>query len=297
MDRQTLAAIDIGSNAIRLLINYVENQGSRVDFKRAAFVRVPIRLGEDVFTTGEIGERKRERLCDAMKGFKALMQTFNVQAYRACATSAMREARNGGEVIDYILKQSGINIEIISGKEEAQTIFEAGDIAGLMNSDQTYLYVDVGGGSTEVTVYANHKPVMSESFPIGTVRMISEAVGKDEFRNFREWLQTKALPYSPVAIIGSGGNINKIHKLLGKKDNRESLRYVELKILYGQLKSMSYDERINNMGLNAYRADVIMPALKIFLTSSKVCKIDKIIVPKIGLADGVIHHLYEQNFG
>ncbi len=295
MNRETLAAIDIGSNAIRLLINYVENQDNRVAFKRGAFVRVPIRLGEDVFTQGRISELKQERLCDAMKGFSALMKTFKVKAYRACATSAMREAGNGREVIDYIYEQSGVRIEIISGKEEAQTIFEAGDIAGLMNSDQTYLYVDVGGGSTEVTVYANGKPMVSESFPIGTVRMISKAVGKDEFERFREWLETKALPYSPVAIIGSGGNINKIHKLLGKKDNRDFIRYVELKVLNDQLKNMTIEQRINNIGLNEYRADVIMPALKIFLSSSKTCRIDKIIVPKIGLADGIIHHLYAKS--
>ncbi len=292
MNRKTLAAIDIGSNAIRLMINYVEQaDGNEVVFKRAAFLRVPIRLGEDVFTMGEISDVKLASLTEAMKSFAHLLKTFNTIGYRACATSAMREARNGQSVIEHIAKECGIQIEIISGKEEAQTIFEAGDMAGLMNSDQTYLYVDVGGGSTEVTLYADRRPVLSESFPIGTVRMISGAVGKEEFERFKRWLADMALPYCPVAIIGSGGNINKIHKLLGKKDPKDPLRFVEMKILYDQLKSMSYDQRIKNMGLNVYRADVIMPALKIFLTSAKVCKIDKVIVPKIGLADGVIHKL------
>lgn len=293
MNRETLAAIDIGSNAIRLLINYVEQNGT-VEFKKAEFIRVPIRLGEDVFTQGRVGDLKRDKLCEAMQAFSYLMKTFNVKHYRACATSAMREAENGAEIVDYIRLNSGVNIEIISGKEEAETIFEAGDIAGLMNADKSYLYVDVGGGSTEITIYSNHQRSTSESFPLGTVRMISDAVNKGEMKRFKEWLNEVADPYNPVAIIGSGGNINKVHKLLGKKD-KESLRYVEVKLLYGQLDAMNYEERIRKFGLNTYRADVIMPAMKIFLTVAKACKIDEIIVPKIGLADGIIHKLYNQN--
>lgn len=293
MNRETLGAIDIGSNAIRLLINYVEQNGT-VEFKKAAFIRVPIRLGEDVFTQGSIGDDKRDKLCEAMQAFSHLMKTFNVRTYRACATSAMREAKNGAEIVDYIRSNSGVNIEIISGKEEAETIFEAGDIAGLMNADKSYLYVDVGGGSTEVTIYSNHQRVTSESFPLGTVRIISGAVDSGEMKRFKEWLKDIAEPYTPVAIIGSGGNINKVHKLLGKKD-KESLRYVEIKLLYDQLDVMNYEERIKKFGLNTYRADVIMPAMKIFLTVGKACKIDEIIVPKIGLSDGIIHKLHNQS--
>lgn len=293
MNRETLGAIDIGSNAIRLLINYVEQNGTVV-FKKAAFIRVPIRLGEDVFTQGSIGNEKRERFCVAMQAFSHLMKTFNVRAYRACATSAMREAKNGAEVVEYIRCNSGVVIEIISGKEEAETIFEAGDIAGLMNADRSYLYVDVGGGSTEVTIYSNHQRVTSESFPLGTVRMLSDAVDKGEMKRFKEWLKEVAEPYNPIAIIGSGGNINKVHKLLSKKE-KESLHYVEMKLLYDQLDGMDYEDRIKKFGLNTYRADVIMPALKIFLTVGKACKIDEIIVPKIGLADGIIHKLHNQN--
>lgn len=292
MNRETLAAIDIGSNAIRLLINYVE-QSTTVEFKKAAFIRAPIRLGEDVFTLGYISNLKREKLCEAMLAFSHLMKSYNVKKYRACATSAMREATNGNEIVEYIAKKSGIEIEIISGKEEAETIFEAGDIAGFMNADRSYLYVDVGGGSTEVTIYSNRQKVTSDSFPLGTVRMISSAVDEKEEKRFKEWLKEAAASYSPVAIIGSGGNINKVHKLLAKKE-KESLRYVEMKILYDQLKMMSYDERIKNMGLNTYRADVIMPAMKIFLMVAKSSKIDEIIVPKIGLVDGIIHQLYHK---
>lgn len=294
MNRETFAAIDIGSNAIRLLISYVERSSYSAQFKKAAFVRVPIRLGEDVFTIGEIGTEKLQKMTEAMTSFAYLMKTFNVRGYRACATSAMREAKNGSQVVEQILEESGINIEIISGKEEAETIFEAGDIGGFMNSDKSYLYVDVGGGSTEVTIYNNRKRVKSESFPLGTVRMLSGAVSADDMKNFKDWLKNVAEPHKPVAIIGSGGNINKVHKLLYKKD-KEPMHYVEVKLLYDQLKDLSYEERIKNLGLNVYRADVIMPALKIFLTVGKMCKINEIIVPKIGLADGIIHQLSSES--
>ncbi len=254
-------------------------------------MRVPIRLGEDVFTVGEISASKRERLCEAMQAFSAVMKTYNVTAFRACATSAMREARNGAEVVDYIRRESGIPIEIISGQEEAKTIFEAGDVAGLMDRRESYIYVDVGGGSTELTIYSNGKRATSESFRIGTVRTISDAVDKNEPKRFKRWLEEVAQPYHPIAIIGSGGNINKVHKLLQKKD-KEPIRYIELKLLYNQINDMSYEERLRNMGLNTYRADVITPAMKIFLTAAKVCKVDEILVPKVGLADGIIHHLF-----
>ncbi len=290
MNRETLAAIDIGSNAIRLLINYIEKNGS-VAFKKAAFIRVPIRLGEDVFTQGEIGDEKRVKLCDAMAAFSAVMKTFNVKSYRACATSAMREARNGREVVDFIREQSGVNIEIISGIEEAKTIFDAGDIGRFIPNDQNYIYVDVGGGSTEVTVYSGHRRVTSESFPLGTVRMISGSVDKSDMKEFKDWLERIALPFKPVAIIGSGGNINKVHKLLTKQAG-EAIKYNELRILYDQLKVLSYEQRIKQYNLNTYRADVIIPAMKIFLTAAKTCKIENIISPRIGLADGIIHQLY-----
>ncbi len=294
MKRETLAAIDIGSNAIRLLINYVDKSGSNdVTFKKAAFIRVPIRLGEDVFTQGFIGDEKRERLMEAMASFRHLMNTFGVRAYRACATSAMREAKNGAEVVEYIRKKSDIKIEIISGTEEAETIFDAGGLSMFMGGSQSYLYVDVGGGSTEITIYSNRKRVDSRSFPLGTVRSISNAVDSNEYQLFKKWLKDVALLHKPIAIIGSGGNINKVHRLLYKKD-KESIRYVELKLLYDHVVDMTYEQRVNNMGLNDYRADVIVPAMKIFITVAKSCKIDEIMVPKVGLADGIINHLHKQ---
>ncbi|MDR1756167.1 MAG: hypothetical protein LBR65_04300 [Culturomica sp.] len=292
MTKATFAAIDIGSNAIRLLISHVE-QNEATEFKKAAFIRVPIRLGEDVFTTGRIGAEKLHKLNEAMQAFSHLMGAFDVQAFRAYATSAMREAANGPAVVEDIRNASGIPVEIISGEEEAETIFEAGDTAGLMNSDKRYLYVDVGGGSTEATVYSNRKRACSESFPLGTVRMLSGATDRSEIKRFKEWLRTVAEKYHPVAIIGSGGNINKAHKMLSKKE-REPLRYVELKLFFEQLSNMSYEERMEKCGLNDYRADVIMPALEIFLTAARTCKINEIIVPKIGLADGIIHQLSKE---
>lgn len=291
MNRETLAAIDIGSNAIRLLVEYIEKNGS-VAFKKAAFVRVPIRLGEDVFSAGYIGDEKREKLSQAMESFAQLMRTFNVKAYRACATSAMREAANGAEVVDYIREKSGVNIEIITGIDEAKTIFEAGDMARFISKDQNYIYVDVGGGSTEVTVYSGHRRVTSESFPLGTVRMINSPV-KVDLKEFKEWLEQIALPFRPTAIIGSGGNINKVHKLLQKRQG-ESMKQSEIRALYDQIKPLSYEQRIKQLGLNTYRADVIIPAMKIFMTAAKSCKIDNIIAPRIGLADGIIHQLYRE---
>ncbi len=212
MKRETLAAIDIGSNAIRLLINYVDKSGSNdVTFKKAAFIRVPIRLGEDVFTQGFIGDEKRERLMEAMASFRHLMNTFGVRAYRACATSAMREAKNGAEVVEYIRKKSDIKIEIISGTEEAETIFDAGGLSMFMGGSQSYLYVDVGGGSTEITIYSNRKRVDSRSFPLGTVRSISNAVDSNEYQLFKKWLKDVALLHKPIAIIGSGGHIQTVY--------------------------------------------------------------------------------------
>ncbi len=291
MNRETLAAIDIGSNAIRLLINYVEVNNYHVEFKKAGYIRVPIRLGEDVFTCGKVREEKRERMVAAMVAFQNLMKVYGVRKFRACATSAMREAQNGAELVEMIREASGINIEIISGDEEAKTIYEAGDMAGLMGSDHSYLYVDVGGGSTEVTIYSNKQRVESKSFPLGTVRLLSNAVGKDEMRLFKEWLKESALPYKPVAIIGSGGNINRIYKILTKRIG-DNLQYDDLKEFYGQLKKMTFDERISHFKINEYRADVIIPATKIFLTAAKCCNIDEIMVPRVGLVDGIIHKLY-----
>ncbi|MFI3314988.1 MAG: hypothetical protein R3Y04_04935 [Rikenellaceae bacterium] len=291
MNKRVLAAIDIGSNAIRLIINNVENDNGTIIFKKAAYLRVPIRLGEDVFTIGEIGDEKLTRFCAAMSGFANLMKAYGVEKYRACATSAMREAKNGSEVVNIIYRVCGIKIEIISGREEATTIFEAGNLSNIMDIRKSYLFVDVGGGSTEITIFSNRERVCSYSYPLGTVRMISGAVDKAELQEFKKMLTKLGQTYKPSAIIGSGGNINKVHKLLGKKE-KESVNYTEINELYNSLKELTFDQRLTDKGLNSYRADVIMPAMKIFITCQKHCNIDTIIVPKIGLSDGIIRGLY-----
>lgn len=293
MNTDIFAAIDIGSNAIRLLINDVDGYPDCPDFKKVAFLRVPIRLGEDVFTKGEISDEKRQRLIDAMQGFSHIMKAYGVEAFRACATSAMRDARNGGDIVASIEAGSGIGIDIISGQEEADIIYEAGTLNGLMDKDRNYLYVDVGGGSTEVVVYSNRQKTTSNSFQLGTVRMLLEAVKDEETKRFKSWLKGVYKSYAPLSIIASGGNINKVHKMLGKRNN-EFHSYTEMKVLYDALKDLSYEERIRNYKLNGYRADVIIPALKIFLAIGKICKVNEIYVPKVGLVDGVVHQLYRQ---
>jgi exopolyphosphatase/guanosine-5'-triphosphate,3'-diphosphate pyrophosphatase len=294
----TFAAIDIGSNAFRLLISYVENlHGDRPEFRKAAFIRVPVRLGEDVFTGGDIGPDKYRRVVEAMQGFAHLIRIFDVRASRVCATSAMREASNGPLLAAEIERTSGLRVEIISGREEAETIFEALDIGGLVNGDRSYLLVDVGGGSVEVSVYSNHRRAFSASFPLGTVRTLSGAALQTEMERFKECLHHIHEKWNPHAIIGSGGNINKTYKLLSKKARGKegnTLDVGDLKKLYDELSALSYDDRIARFGLNDYRADVIVPALDIFLIAAHRCHIDEVIVPKMGLVDGMIHKLYKE---
>lgn len=285
-------AIDIGSNAIRLLISAVREYPHETTFKRVAFVRIPLRLGEDVFTIGRVGEERRKRLLEAMNGFSWLLRATRVAGYKAFATSAMREAENGAAIVSEIREACGLEVEIISGTQEAETIY-AGGAGAAMSDDRTYLYVDVGGGSTEVVVYSDHRKVEARSFPLGTVRILKNAVDKEEVKNFRHWLKDVSRLYAPEVIIGSGGNINKVQKLLDKKE-KESISYTELKVLYQFIKSFTVTERIHLLGLNAYRADVIVPAMKIFLTIGKIGKINEIIVPKTGLPDGIIQLLYRE---
>lgn len=289
MNKSNFAAIDIGSNAIRLLISTVSLSSKDTEPEKLLFIRVPIRLGEDVFSNGTISPEKKERLIESMKGFKSMIKVFNVKAYMACATSAMREASNGIDICDEILNNTNLKIDIISGDKEAEMIFNSG-MREVLGIDKNYLYVDVGGGSTEITVYSDHKVVDSRSFRIGTVRILQEAVDKDTMNNMKKWLKFISLKYNPTAIIGSGGNINKTIKLLNKKD-KEAINYQELKVLHDYIKSLSYDERIDKMKLNHDRADVIVPAQKIFLTIMKACNIDEIYAPKMGLVDGIIKKL------
>jgi exopolyphosphatase/guanosine-5'-triphosphate,3'-diphosphate pyrophosphatase len=286
----TLGAIDIGSNAIRLLVKNVEDYKTHKEFKKVTLIRIPIRLGEDVFTKGEISQEKQEALYQAMEGYSLMLKAYNVERYRACATSAMREAKNGKEIIDNIKKRSGISVEIINGIEEGSLIYEAGEVDKYFSKKDNYIYVDVGGGSTEVILYNGSEKESSNSFKLGTVRMLNQATSISEMADFIQYLQKIKTKYHPVGIIGSGGNINKVHKLLEKKES-EVLTDKEIIELYETLRGMSVEERIENYKLNPNRADVIVPALEIFSTVCKIANIKNIIVPRIGLSDGIIHHL------
>jgi len=289
------AAIDIGSNAVRLLIANVidKNNSENPQIKKSSLVRVPIRLGADTFVTGKISETNKSRMIDAMKAFKLLMNVHGVEKYRACATSAMREATNGQEIIDDICKQSKVKIEIIDGKTEAEIIFST-DLAELIQEDKSYLYVDVGGGSTEFTVFSEGKLINSKSFKIGTVRLLNKAINKKElWPEIEKWIKENTNGMKRMTLIGSGGNINKIYKMSGKLPGK-SLSYIYLNAHYKFLKQMTYEERITEIDLNPDRADVIIPATKIYLNAMKWSGANKIIVPKIGLSDGIIKTLYQK---
>ena len=286
-------AIDIGSNAVRLLIaNVIEEKNKEPQFKKSSLVRVPIRLGTDSFVSGVISEENTNRMVDAMEAFKLLMKVHGVERYKACATSAMREAKNGTEVVNTIFKKTSIEIDIIDGKKEAAIIF-ATDLSQLIESDLTYLYVDVGGGSTEFTLFSKGRIVKSKSFKIGTVRLINnkKTENKAIFKEVQEWIEGNTKIYKRISLIGSGGNINKIFKMSGR-DIGKPISYIYLNAQYQFLKKMSYSDRISELSLNPDRADVIVPATKIYLSAMKWSGARKIFVPKIGLSDGIIKSLY-----
>ncbi|MCX2680894.1 rod shape-determining protein [Galbibacter sp. EGI 63066] len=285
------AAIDIGSNAIRLLINNViESESRETQFKKSSLVRVPVRLGQDSFTVGEISEQNCDRMVDAMKSFKLLMKVHGVEKYMACATSAMREANNGNELVEIIKKKTGIEIEIIDGKKEA-AIITSTDLHDLIQKDKTYLYVDVGGGSTEFTIFYNGKILTSKSYKVGTVRLLNEMITQEVWNDIEKWIKSNTKKFKDIEIIGSGGNINKLFKMSGRKPGKP-LSYIYLNAQYQFLKELSYEDRISELGLNQDRADVIIPASRIYLNASKWSGAKKIHVPKIGLSDGIIKLLY-----
>ena len=286
------AAIDIGSNAIRLLFCRVYKMDGKPHFSKEELIRMPIRLGEDVFLYGKISDEKANRLITSIKGFSELIKAYGVQAHRAVATSAMRDASNGIEIIEKIKKESGLNVEIIDGKLEASLVF-SNHIEELINPKNAYLYIDVGGGSTELTLYFNNKVIAAKSFNVGTVRMLLDKIEKDEIDNMKIWLKKNTVGIHPLYAIGSGGNINKIYKMSGKKETKH-LSYDRLKGIYEMLNSYTYQERIERLDLKPDRADVIVPAAKIFLTIMKTADIERIYVPQIGLSDGLVHELYEK---
>ena len=285
------AAIDIGSNAMRLLVvNIVEQEGKEPQFNKSSLVRVPIRLGQDAFTVGEISEENIERMCDAMKAFNLLMKVHKVERYMAFATSAMREAYNAKEVVAIIKKKADIKIEIIDGKKEA-AIIASTDLHHLLKTDQTYLFVDVGGGSTEFTLFSNGKIIISRSFKAGTVRLLNDMVCDVVWDEIEKWIKTNTQEYDEVTLIGSGGNINKLFKMSGKLQEKP-LSYIYMNSQYAFLNSLTYEQRISELGLNPDRADVIIPAARIYLNAMKWSGARNIYVPKIGLSDGIVKAMY-----
>ncbi|MBQ0733243.1 Ppx/GppA phosphatase family protein [Aquimarina celericrescens] len=286
-------AIDIGSNAVRLLISSIhEEEGQATRFKKTSLVRLPIRLGADVFKTKRVSEENITRMIDTMQAYQLLMKTHKVVRYKACATSAMREAENGKDVVALIKEKTGIQIDIIDGKNEA-AIIAMTDLHELINTDATYLYVDVGGGSTEFTLYHNGKTIVSKSFKLGTVRLLDNLVADDIWNTVEKWIVQNTRYYSRVSLIGSGGNINNIFKNSGKTPGKP-LSFLYLSSYYKLLNSLTYEERIWQLNLNQDRADVIVPAARIYLSAMKWSGAKDIYVPKIGLSDGIIKSLYNE---
>lgn len=285
------AAIDIGSNAIRLLVSDIIDQNNKpVKFKKTSLIRVPIRLGADVFIKGEISKSSVTRMLDAMTAFRLLMQAHGVKRYKACATSAMREARNGEEVTTIIKEKTDINIDIIDGEIEA-AIIATTDLNDYIDENKTYLYVDVGGGSTEFSVIDQGEKIASKSFKIGTVRLLNDIVKKEIWFELEQWIKHHTEAFDKIDLIGSGGNINKIFKESGKSMGKP-LTYFYLTNYYNMLQTYSYEERITELNLNQDRADVIIPATRIYLSAMKWSGARDIYVPKIGLSDGIIKSIY-----
>lgn len=287
-----IAAIDIGSNAARLLINEIKTAPKKKpEFIKLNLLRIPLRLGMDVFTKGKIGPERSQMVLDSMKIFSDLMAVYKVEHYRACATSAMRDASNGKELIAAVKETSGINIEIISGDEEATLVYE-NHIAEGLDKDFAYLYIDVGGGSTELTFYENEKVKYEHSFNIGTIRILNNLVDQSQWKAMENEIKENIKSKKPVVAIGSGGNINKLFSMSKTKDGKPmSTSY--LKKFLQETSALSVEERMVKYNLREDRADVMVPALRIFNSVLNWSKISQIYVPRISVADGLIHNIYD----
>tara|TARA_B100001059_G_C17838363_1_gene589941 strand:- start:1163 stop:2056 length:894 start_codon:yes stop_codon:yes gene_type:complete len=285
------AAIDIGSNAMRVLISNVIETKEGVHFQKNALVRAPIRLGEDSFTLGEISKKSLQRMINAMKAFKLLMKVHGVSQYQAYATSALREANNSSDVVEQVKKKSGIKIQIIDGRKEAEIISNS-KISDFLNTQKTFLFVDVGGGSTEFTFINEGKRVCYKSFKIGSVRLINNLVDDRVWEAIRNWIIKNAKPYRKITLMGSGGNINKLFKLSNIKEGKP-LSVIKLNQIFLELESLNYEERIVKFELNPDRADVIIPAARIYLKALEWSGGQKIYVPKFGLSDGMIKYMHK----
>lgn len=295
-DKIHYAGIDIGSNAVRLLIKCLNDESSEELLSKVQLVRVPVRLGEDAFMKGRIGKKKSKKLISLMRAYKELMEIYDVSNYRACATSAMRDADNGLELVQAIEEEVGIKIEIISGREEAQLISQDLINGADIDSEATFLYVDVGGGSTELNLVQHGELPQSHSFNIGTIRQLSGKVEQEEVRLFESYLAQIKESYGEVQVVGSGGNINKLLRLGAPAERAKvnSLKYANLQGVYDELVKYTSEERMIRFRLKPDRADVIIPAAEIFLLVGRIICCEKIIVPTKGLSDGIIESIYKE---
>ncbi|WAC39701.1 exopolyphosphatase [Pedobacter sp. SL55] len=287
------AAIDIGSNAVRLLIADINQNDRGSSFKKNTLVRVPLRLGDDAFLDQELSDKKIDDLVKTMIAFRNLMDVYHVTDYLACATSAMREAKNGKLVIDKIKELANIDIEIIEGQREASIIY-SNHIEENLDIKKSYLYIDVGGGSTELSVFVNKQPVASKSFNLGTIRILDNQDKEETWHEMKDWIKEHTKELKQVVGIGTGGNINKLFRMSGEKEDMP-LSFLKLRNMYNELNAYSLKERISILKLNQDRADVIIPACEIYLTVMKWAGIKQIFVPKVGMVDGIINLLMEEN--
>lgn len=285
------ASIDIGSNAVRLLFcNVIEDKG-KTSFKKSELIRIPLRLGEDAFIRKRITKQKTDKLITTMKAFKHLISVHDVVDYRACATAALRAAENRDEIVKRIKKEAGLSIQVIDGKTEAHIIY-SNHPAEQLDKTAAYMYIDVGGGSTEITLIHKGRTVASKSFNIGTILLLYDKVDKESWLGFKDWIRKISANKGIITAVGSGGNINKLYKMSEKKG--KPLSYKKLKTIAATIESYSPQDRVKILGLNPDRADVIVPAAKILLTIMKNAAIEKMIVPEIGLSDGIVRGLYQQ---
>lgn len=288
------AAIDIGSNAVRLLIADIIQNGKEISFKKNTLIRVPLRLGDDAFLDKAISPKKIDDLIKTMSAFRNLIDVYKVSDYMACATSAMREAKNGSSIVAQIKDKAGIDLDIVEGQREANIIYSS-HIEQSLESRKNYLYIDVGGGSTELSVFSNGEMIASRSFNLGGIRILDNQDKDETWAEMKEWVKQKAQTYKNLSGIGTGGNINKLFRMAEGKDGTP-LTFVKLRSLYIYLNSFSLKDRINVLGLNQDRADVIIPASEIYLSVMKWGGVKQIFVPQVGLVDGIIQLLIDKNF-
>lgn len=288
------AAIDVGSNAVRLLLSRVDTEGIEPIYEKVSLIRMPIRLGEDAFVNNKISQDKISRLVSTMIAFKHLMDAFEPMDYMACATSAMREAENSDEIISQIKKKSGIDLKVISGRKEAKIIYSNRIEKIIGHGNSTYLHVDVGGGSTELILFKGKKVFAYRSFNIGTIRILEGIVKKKDWNEMKEWVKSVTSEHNPDYAIGSGGNINKLFRMSGRKDGN-IIKRGDIKYLNRYLKGFTLEQRITKLGLRPDRGDVIVPASRIYSSVMKWGDINSMHVPQLGLADGIIHVLYKKH--